>query len=123
MIKPSDHASSVIPGRRVSIDAGQPRSSDPARPRIDRRRAARLAIPLDARLSLLATGRFVTLLPGSALRLPRRRDDVRALPIRIEGTVTNALVTLRRRPVAPPVDTFIAAARTLARRLEGPGGP
>lgn len=74
-----------------------------------------VAIPLDVRLSLLATGRFVTVLPVSALHLPRLRPDVRALPVPLHAAVPNILLSIKGRSLAPAAETFLATARALAR--------
>ncbi len=79
-------------------------------------RAAVTAIPLDARLSLLATGRFVTILPLSALRLPRPRGDVQRLFIPLKPRVPNVLLTIKERASAPQVQTFRQIAFAVARK-------
>ncbi|HSQ80215.1 MAG TPA: LysR substrate-binding domain-containing protein [Casimicrobiaceae bacterium] len=79
-------------------------------------RVAVTAIPLDTRLSLLATGRFVTILPLSALRLPRPRGDVQRLFIPLRPRVPNVLLTIRDRASAPQVQTFRQVALGVARK-------
>ena len=76
-----------------------------------------VAVPLDVRLSLLATGRFVTVLPVSALHLPRRRPDIRALPVPLHASAPIVLLAINGRNLPPAAETFLTAARTLARSL------
>ena len=62
------------------------------------------------RLHLLATGRFVSALPASVLRLHEKRFNLKALRIALPKTPYSvAIVTLRNRTLGPVVNHFIAS--------------
>jgi DNA-binding transcriptional LysR family regulator len=72
---------------------------------------------------LLATGRFLTVLPQSALRYNARQWALRALPVRLRVTPQPiAIVKLKSRTVSPAVQMFIdhlrIAAKAYARRRD-----
>jgi DNA-binding transcriptional LysR family regulator len=65
-----------------------------------------------ARMSLLATGRFVTILPASALKFPAMRAEIKALPVHLpRGSVPSGIVTLKTRVLSPVAQLFIDCAR------------
>lgn len=65
---------------------------------------------------LLATGRFLTVLPESALRYNARQWALRALPIKLRATPQPiAIVNLKNRTVSPAVALFIAHLRTVTK--------
>ncbi len=71
-----------------------------------------------ARMSLLATGRFVTILPASALTFPATRSEIKVLPVRLPiAQVPTGIVTLRSRALSPAAQLFIDCARQVARTL------
>jgi DNA-binding transcriptional LysR family regulator len=68
-----------------------------------------------ARMSLLATGRFVTILPASALKFPATRAEIKALPVHLpRAGVPNGIVTLKARALSPVAQLFIDCAREVA---------
>jgi DNA-binding transcriptional LysR family regulator len=70
------------------------------------------------RMSLLATGRFVTILPSSALKFPTRRSEFKVLPVELpEIRVPNGIVTLKNRALSPVAQLFIEHARDVAKPL------
>ena len=72
----------------------------------------------EVRLSLLATGRFLTILPASALRFPTRRSEIKVLPVELPGArVPNEIVTLKNRTLSPVAQLFIDCAREVAKPL------
>jgi DNA-binding transcriptional LysR family regulator len=69
-------------------------------------------------LSLLATGRFLTIFSASALRFPTGRSEIKALPIELPITpVPNGIVTLKNRTLSPTAQLFIEHAREVAKPL------
>jgi DNA-binding transcriptional LysR family regulator len=63
------------------------------------------------RLHLLATGRYVSALPASVLRLHRDRFNLKELRIELpENPYAVAIVTLKNRTLSPVVDHFIRSA-------------
>jgi DNA-binding transcriptional LysR family regulator len=70
------------------------------------------------RISLLATGRFVTIFPASALRFPARRPEIKILPVELPmARLANGIVTLKNRTLSPVAQLFIECAREVAKPL------
>ena len=70
------------------------------------------------RISLLATGRFVTIFPASVLRFPTIRSEIKVLPIKLQmAHVQNVIVTLKNRALSPVAQLFIDRAREVAKPL------
>src|SRR6185437_7843197 len=64
------------------------------------------------RISLLATGRFVTIFPASALRFPARRAELKVLPVELPmARRPNGIVTLKNRTLSPVAQLLIDCAR------------
>jgi DNA-binding transcriptional LysR family regulator len=75
--------------------------------------------PIPPRMSLLATGRFVTILPASALKFPAMRAEIKALPVHLpRARVPNGIVTLKTRALSPVAQIFIDCAREVAKTPE-----
>lgn len=94
------------------------------RPLIDAAfRAHGLAVPrekvgtlsMHIRNHLIATGRYLTILPGSALHFNAKRWSVRALPLDLGINVPTGVVTLKHRALSPVVGRFIECARELVK--------
>jgi DNA-binding transcriptional LysR family regulator len=69
-------------------------------------------------VSLLATGRFLSLLSGSTLKYSGKRLGVKALRVDLPiepGPV--GILTLKNRTLGPVADLFVAAAREVAKPL------
>lgn len=65
---------------------------------------------------LLATGRFLTVLPESVLRYNAKQWALRALPIKLRATPQPiAIVNLKNRTVSPAVALFIEHLRTVTK--------
>ncbi|HEX4556097.1 MAG TPA: LysR family transcriptional regulator [Xanthobacteraceae bacterium] len=75
-------------------------------------RATLVTSSIPARCALLASGRFLTMVPISVLRLGGRKQQIKALPVDIP-TVGRpiGIVTLKNRTLSPVAQLFIAAAR------------
>jgi DNA-binding transcriptional LysR family regulator len=70
------------------------------------------------RVSLLATGRFVTVFPASILKFPGRHSDLKILPVEMPmARQPNGIVTLKNRTLSPVAQLFIDCARELAKPL------
>jgi DNA-binding transcriptional LysR family regulator len=73
------------------------------------------------RISLLATGRFVTIFPASALRFLARRSELKVLPVELPmARRPNGIVTLKSRALSPVAKLFIDCAREVAKPLAKP---
>jgi DNA-binding transcriptional LysR family regulator len=67
---------------------------------------------------LLATGRFLTVLPDTVLRYNATQWSLKALPIELGARPRPvAIVTLRKRTVAPVVQLFIEHLRAVAKAM------
>ncbi len=70
------------------------------------------------RMSLTATGRFVSIFPASALKFPAKRSEIKALPVELPmAGVENGVVTLKNRALSPVAQLFIDHAREVAKRM------
>ena len=83
---------------------------------LDYPRVTVVTVPREVRMSLVATGRFLTILPKSALRFSSGRPHVRVLPVKLpfsRGPI--GIVTLQNRSLGPVAKLFIDAAREVAK--------
>jgi DNA-binding transcriptional LysR family regulator len=83
---------------------------------IPQARVIGLSLPL--RNGLLATGRFLTIVPGSLLRFGAERALLTALPVELPPwRLPVAVITVRNRTLSPLAELFINCARQVARPL------
>jgi DNA-binding transcriptional LysR family regulator len=69
-------------------------------------------------MSLLANGRFLTILQASALRFPTRRPEIKVLPVEPPMADTAfGVVTLKNSTLSPVAQLFIEPARVVAKPL------
>ncbi len=72
----------------------------------------------EVRISLLSTGRFLAILPTSALRFPSRRPEIKVLAAELPITrPPNGIVALKNRTLSPVARLFIDCAREVAKPL------
>jgi DNA-binding transcriptional LysR family regulator len=70
------------------------------------------------RVSLLATGRFITVFPASALRFLARGSALKVLPVDLPmARRPNGIVTLKDRAISPVAQLMIDSARELAKPM------
>jgi len=68
------------------------------------------------RMSLVATGRFITILPASALKSSVARGTLKALPVKLPATrLPHGIATLKNRTLGPLAQLFIDAALEAAK--------
>jgi DNA-binding transcriptional LysR family regulator len=73
------------------------------------------------RISLLATGRFVTVFPASAFRFLTKGSELKILPVELPtARRPNGIVTLKNRALSPVARLFIDCAREVAKPLTKP---
>ncbi|HKS61539.1 MAG TPA: LysR family transcriptional regulator [Xanthobacteraceae bacterium] len=73
---------------------------------------------MHVRMHLLATGRFLTIVPESMLRYNEHRWSIARLPIKLRiAPRRGAIVTLKGRTLSPVVKNFIAHVRIIAQEL------
>jgi DNA-binding transcriptional LysR family regulator len=84
---------------------------------LDYPRTTVFAAPPGVRLNLLATGRFLTIVPISVLRFSKR-PEIKVLPVKLQhARVPVGIVTLKNRTLSPVVQLFIDDARVVAKPL------
>jgi len=81
-------------------------------------RASVLSYSLNVRSSLLATGRFLAIIPASVLRFGTARRVVKVLPCALPPSIQPvAITTLKNRMLSPAAKLFIECAREVAAPL------
>jgi DNA-binding transcriptional LysR family regulator len=88
-------------------------------------RATNLGLPptvatstFPVRNALLATGRFVTMIPRVALVFPAASPSLKSLPIDLPSTVRPlAVITLKNRVLGPTAQLFMETVRELAKSI------
>ena len=80
--------------------------------------ATAVIAPLPVRYPLLETGRFLTMIPRSALTFPAQTPPLKALPIDLPTTRRPfGILTLRNRTISPTAQLFVEHARELIKPL------
>jgi DNA-binding transcriptional LysR family regulator len=81
-------------------------------------RAAVITLSVSMRTSLLATGHFLSMLPGSALQFSAKHAAIRALPIDLPATRQPVgLITLKNRALSPVGRLFIECVHEIIKPL------
>jgi DNA-binding transcriptional LysR family regulator len=76
------------------------------------------SLSINIQNELLATGRFLTVLPGFMLRVTPRNLALKALPVALPNSpMPIGLVTLKNRTLTPLAQLFIENVRALAKPL------
>jgi DNA-binding transcriptional LysR family regulator len=71
-----------------------------------------------ARISLVATGRFITIFQAPVLRFPTKHPEIRVLPVEPPmADMRIGVVTLKKRTISPVAQLFIEYAREVAKPL------
>lgn len=85
-------------------------------------RAAVISFSAAIRTQLVATGRFLTILPGSMLRANAERWALKALPIKLDAlSLPVAIFKLKHRTASPVVEKFIEHVRAAAKSMATAG--
>jgi DNA-binding transcriptional LysR family regulator len=85
---------------------------------LDMPRATVLGYSLPLRSSLLATGRFITMIPGSVLRFGAESSSLKVLSVDLPDLQQPvAIVTLKNRTLSPLATSFVECARAVAKAL------
>lgn len=85
---------------------------------LDYPRAAVVTDSPQVRVNLVATDRFITIFPASALKFPTKRAELRVLPIALpKARVRSGIITLKNRTLSPVAQLFIKHAREVAKAL------
>jgi DNA-binding transcriptional LysR family regulator len=74
--------------------------------------------PADVRISLVTSGRFISVFTNSLLKLSARRPELKVLRVRhLMGLVPVGIVTLKNRTTSPLARQFIESSREVAMQL------
>lgn len=74
--------------------------------------------PKEMRMNLVLTGRFLTISPTSDLRLPTKRPEFKALPVKLPiAPISIGVITLRNRPLNSVGQNFLKCARGVAQSI------
>jgi DNA-binding transcriptional LysR family regulator len=85
---------------------------------LDYPRTTVVTTPADVRMSLLATGHFLTIFAASALKFSIRRPELKVLPVELPmARVPSGIVTLKNRTLSPVAQLLVDAARRVAKPL------
>jgi DNA-binding transcriptional LysR family regulator len=85
---------------------------------LDYPRATVIADLPQARMSLLASGLFLTILHASALKFPTTRTELKVLPVELPmAAMPVGIVTVKNRTLNPVAKLFIEHAREVAKPL------
>ena len=85
---------------------------------LDYPRATVVTVSPEARMSLVATGRFLTIFPASALRFSTKQAEIMVLPIELPmARVPIGIVTLKNRTLSPVARAFHRARPRVAKPL------
>jgi len=85
---------------------------------LDYPRTTVICEPAELRISLLATGRFISICPYSAYSLSARRPELQVLAVRQSlGHAPVGIVILKNRTISPLAQLFIHHCRELAKQL------
>jgi DNA-binding transcriptional LysR family regulator len=85
---------------------------------LDYPRVSVVAATPQVRMSLLATGRFLTIFSTSGLRFSTKHPELRVLPVKLSlGCASIGIITLKNRTLGPTARLFIEHAREVATPL------
>jgi DNA-binding transcriptional LysR family regulator len=83
---------------------------------LDYPRTAVFTVDPVVRIGLLATGRFLTIVPTSVLRFSKR-PEIKVLPVELQhARVPIGIVTLKNRTLSSVAQLFIEHSRDVAKR-------
>lgn len=76
------------------------------------------ADPAEVRISLLSTGRYISVFPNSALKFSGRRAGLKALSVKQTlGHVPVGIATLKNRTISPIARLLVESTREVAKQL------
>lgn len=85
---------------------------------LDYPRVTLAAAAPEMRISLLATGRFLSIFPNSILRFPTGRPELKVLPVKVSVAPSPVgIVTLKNRRLSPVAQLFVEHAREVGKPL------
>ena len=85
---------------------------------LDYPKAAVVTLTPEVRMSLVATGRFLTIFPASTMAFSDRGAEIKVLPVDLPvPRVPTGIVTLKNRSLNPVAKVFIDTAREVAKAV------
>jgi DNA-binding transcriptional LysR family regulator len=85
---------------------------------LDYPRATVVTLTPEVRMSLLATGRFITIFPASMVSFSAKRSELKVLRVELPmAPVPSGIVTLKNRGLGPVAKLFMESAREVAKLL------
>jgi DNA-binding transcriptional LysR family regulator len=95
----------------VIADAFRANGHEPPRPTV-------ASLSLHVQIELLATGRFLTVLPSFLLKFAGRTAPLKALPVALPNSrMPIGIITLKNRTITPVAEQFIESVRAFAKPL------
>jgi DNA-binding transcriptional LysR family regulator len=71
--------------------------------------------------TLIATGKFVGILPSSVAQFSAKRVGLKVLPVKVPGLRASvSIITVKRRTTSPLAELFIGSARAVAKSISAP---
>jgi DNA-binding transcriptional LysR family regulator len=71
--------------------------------------------------TLVATGKFVGILPSSVAQFSAKRVGLKVLPVKVPGLRASvSIITVKRRTISPLAELFIGSARAVAKSIAAP---
>jgi DNA-binding transcriptional LysR family regulator len=71
--------------------------------------------------TLVATGKFVGILPSSVAQFSAKRVGLKVLPAKVPGLRASvSVITVKRRTISPLAELFIGSARAIAKSISAP---
>ena len=81
-------------------------------------RAGILTLSIQLTTTMVATGRFVGLLPGSVARFSAKRAGLKILPVKVPTVLGSVdVITVKNRTPSPLAQQFIRSARAVAKSI------
>jgi DNA-binding transcriptional LysR family regulator len=85
-------------------------------------RATVFTLSLNMHNRLLATGRYLAILPSFSLRLPGAHPSLKALPVELPGTRRpTGIITVKNRTLSPLAQLFLDRVRSIVKPLTKAG--
>jgi DNA-binding transcriptional LysR family regulator len=85
-------------------------------------RASVVTLSIHLCSTMVGTGRFIALLPGSLLRLAAKRLSLKVLPVELPSLPRPVgIVSVKNRTLSPFAERFLECAREVAKALAIPG--
>jgi DNA-binding transcriptional LysR family regulator len=84
-------------------------------------RAAVLTLSVQLTATMIATGKYVGMLPGSVARFSAGRVGLKILPVKVPTVLGSVVViTVKNRTPSPLAQLFISSARAVAKSISAP---